>query len=37
MENKNTKNPIPGAGWLHIQKWILDPTQKGTLESSPHG
>jgi hypothetical protein len=29
---KNTKNPIPGAGW-HIQKWILDPTLEGTLES----
>jgi hypothetical protein len=31
---KNTKNPIPGgAGW-QIQKWILDPTLEGTLESS---
>lgn len=31
MEKKNTKNPIPGVGWL-IQKWILDPTLEGTLE-----
>jgi hypothetical protein len=33
MEKKNTKNPIPGVGWL-IQKWILDPTLERTLESS---